>query len=320
MRASASAARERALQIAIADAGRVEPIQISRDPGVQRLDLRLVAHARILGVEAARELDAIVDRDLRRLIETAETVEHAQGVPVRGVDGQRAQPAIQLRGDAGDHVRAGRACRVDQDRRAELQQHPAAKTPSLHVRQPARHDRDHLLRVALADAGRDARRAGLEPRQLGSVVRQPLGEDADRAAAGQHLDQRIERHLVVRGRLARIGVIRAARDRHRAQRPQHRPQEWAAEQHVLGREAHDAPARHDDQQRVDQRVGVVAREDHRAALGHVLQAHHLDLAEEHPHHQAEEHAQPRIESQAHERGPARTRACSNDTGTIASRR
>ncbi len=221
-------ARERAPQIPIAHARGVEPIEVRRDPGVERLDLGLLAHARVLGVEAARKLDAVVDRDLRRLVEAAEPVEHAQRLPVGRVDGQRAQPPVELGGDAGDDVGRARARGIDDQRRPELQQHPAAKAPALHVRQSARHDRDRLLRMAQAHAGGDARRAGLEPGQLGSVVRQPFGEDADRATAREHVDQGVERDLVVSGRLARIGVIRAARDRHRAQRAQHRAQKGAA--------------------------------------------------------------------------------------------
>ena len=88
--------------------------------------------------------------------------------------------------------------------------------------------------------------------------------------------------------------ILAPLERHRAQAAQQRAQHPATEQRVLGGEVHLAPAGGDDEDRVDQRVGVVAGEDDRPVLGYVLEPHDLDLAEEHPHRRAQQPAQEAV--------------------------
>jgi hypothetical protein len=145
--------------------------------------------------------------------------------------------------------------------------------------------------VALAGAEGDARGARLEAGELAGVVAQALREDPDRTARTEDGEQTVEGELV---RERPFAMVVAALHRHRPHRPQHGPQQRAAEEHVLGHEAHDASAEAADERRVEQRVGMVAEEDDGPGLGHVLEAHHLDAAKEGTYREAEQTAQQAV--------------------------
>jgi hypothetical protein len=223
----------------------------------------------------------------------AHRVEGAHGLPVRRVDREPAQRARDVRGD----LRNLALC--DLERRAVLDQHAAAEPFRMDEHEPARHDRDRRRRAG-GGTEREPRGAGLELRELRLVVRDALGEDADRPAVLEHAKHRLERGVVdaleiggVAGlRLRRCWslaiVLDAPRERHRAEAAEHGAHEAALEQRVLRGEVDLPAAGRDDQDRIDQRVRVITREQHRAGGGHVLEPDDLDLAKEYPGDHAEE--------------------------------
>ena len=124
------------------------------------------------------------------------------------------------------------------------------------------------------------------------VVRQALGEDADHASIVEHGEHRLERRVVVdgpgrscalrRARLAGLAVaIVASLDRHRPETSQHCTQQPTFEQRVLRSEVNLSPARRDDQDGIDQRVGMIACKQDRSGGRDMLETGDLDLAKEH---------------------------------------
>ena len=157
-------------------------------------------------------------------------------------------------------------------------------------------------------AEREPRGAGLEPARAATRrATGPRGRCRSRRPSPSTANIALERGVVGRralggrplgpsatGAARRAVVIVLARDRHRAEAAQDRAHDPALEQRVLRGEVNLAAAGRDDQDRIDQRVRVIAGEQHRPGRRHVLEPGDLDLAEEHPRDDAQEPRQDPI--------------------------
>src|SRR5439155_7052154 len=124
---------------------------------------------------------------------------------------------------------------------------------------------------------REARRSRLEGAQLRIVVRGALGEDRDRAAAGQHAPRRLEGLAVLRRIRARVltavdgngleGAAQPADDRH-------------PEQRSFGEKRHAARSKADEEAGIDEAVRVIEDEENGANGGNVLDTGDFDTTEE----------------------------------------
>ncbi len=107
---------------------------------------------------------------------------------------------------------------------------------------------------------RDPRGARAELNQVRLGVAPALGIDLDGAAPVEGVDRRPE-HLFVAVR--RLGIVLPPIDRYAAQRAQYRTQKEFVEERRATQRPRHPPAAAEDQQRVDQAVGVVGRHDQR---------------------------------------------------------
>lgn len=76
-----------------------EAIDVLLDAIIQPLHLGLVLDLLVDQGEAAGQLHAVGQGDLRRLVQAPHAVDHAQGVPVFHVDGQRPDAILDLLGE-----------------------------------------------------------------------------------------------------------------------------------------------------------------------------------------------------------------------------
>ena len=161
---------------------------------------------------------------------------------------------------------------VDDDRLAEPHQRLAAEGVLFGVVDAGGNDRDGVE----ARAEGDARRARFELLQPRVAVRRPLREDGDRSAAPQHLARAAER-LLIRPR----HVVLPPVDGDGIDGPAEPADDRIAEQRRLGQKGDRPRGEAEDEQRIDQAVGMVRGEDHRPGGRDVLQPHHLDAPEKH---------------------------------------
>ena len=134
--------------------------------------------------------------------------------------------------------------------------------------------------------------ARLERRQSAIGVADAFGEDRHAVAAGQDVVHALEGAPVVR-----VGsVFFAAQDGYRAERLKQTGEYGKSPELRVAEEMNGEPFRQADQQQsVDQGVGVIASKDHGAALGHILQAHHLDSPIKRAGDQTQESNEPTVE-------------------------
>jgi hypothetical protein len=168
--------------------------------------------------------------------------------------------------------------RLHANRLAEEHQGGAAEDVFLGVVDPGRHHRQRLgVRTE-----RDARGARLQLAQARIVVRRPLGEDGDAAAAPEHFSRAGERLLVRAG-----GVVLFAVDRDGVEGAHEKADDRIVEQRRLRQERHRRRRVAQQEQRIDETIRMIDREDQRA-LGNTLEAEQLDPAEEDAQAEAEE--------------------------------
>ena len=151
-----------ACELPIGDAELVELALIRAHAAHDRDHAGVRRYRGVVRIEASRELDTILDRDLLRLIEPAHHIERAHGVPVRRIDRESADPALDLVGDNVHLLGCVSARRRDHDRRPVLDEHAAAKPLRMDERETARHDRDREMCARGASDG-EASRTGLQP-------------------------------------------------------------------------------------------------------------------------------------------------------------
>ena len=92
------------------------------------------------------------------------------------------------------------------------------------------------------------------------AVRGPLGKERDRATAAELLPDLLERLAILR----RVGAVHAAVDRNRSHGAREHADDRHPEERFLGQEDHAARCERQHQQRIDQRIGMVETEHHRA--------------------------------------------------------
>ncbi len=246
----------------------------------------------------ARRLDLPADRvpPLERSI--AEVVgEHLRDArdeeplrPARALDEQLGEVGADLRGDRGDQRVALRSSArssqgVHRAHRAIDEQAARAEDVAL-VELEGHRLEGEPAGAALPRADEHPRRAGLDLDEARLVVARPLGEDEQVVPTGERGGDLVE-HLLVGARLLRR-IVAAPHDGHGAGLIEQPAQAGDVPERALGDRRDGAGRRRQDEDGIDEPVGVVGDEDSaaRASVGQV--AGHLHVAEVDAHDAAEE--------------------------------